>query len=135
MFHFAQKLRSHRRFRAWFVQRYVSWENMLPYPQRQPRAFFALNFCRTALSYPHNLPLIPGSHHQPYARCGARFHAAPPRQLVLPAAANYRSGLMRDDPARLTSCIGECFIAGYVAVRVAPAFGIIVNPTWDWEQW
>jgi hypothetical protein len=86
------------------------------------------------LSEPENFPLVLGSHHQPYARCRARFHAGPPCRLVLPAEASHQFWLMRDDPARLTSYSRGYFTVRYVAVQITQARGIRLNPTWDWEQ-
>jgi hypothetical protein len=50
------------------------------------------------------------------------------------AEANPPSWLMRDDPARLTSCTRGYFTVRHVTVRVAQAFELLLNPIWDWEQ-
>jgi hypothetical protein len=41
---------------------------------------------------------------------------------------------MGGDPARLTLSTRGYFIVRYVAVRIAQALGISLNPARDWEQ-
>lgn len=38
---------------------------------------------------------------------------------------------MRNDPARLTLSISGYFTEGCVAVQLAQALGLLLNPTWD----